>query len=424
MIYKKDKKGQELNLFRASIEKYLMPLLLVYLASSAWHKISTITEISLYLLFVLTAVTVARHKFTLFPHFSFDVILKVFLLWCLVTSVVSLKLDNSLHDWYKHLLVPLFILYLVAALCKTSARIQLVLRVVISSLGVLLLASMLYYYGAQHHPLSERMNVIRQTGMSINNVGIVAAIPFFAGIYFLNQAAGWRSRTGFLIIILIALTATFLSGTRWAIVGMVLPLPLIFYVLKKRVALFLVFMSLIIGYYSPVARVLTPGALTVRVENMERPAIWHLYGLVVADHPLTGLGFGMDNYTPKLYKEYIAKLPKTERFIRHSFYYSHNMFLDLAVRTGIPGMAIFSLLLLFVFRSLFLSVKRLALLRDRKLALTIMMCLLSVVIQALMTNIFLTRYYYILYLLIGLSAALELLLRRQEKEVYLAGSAQ
>ncbi len=422
MIYKKYKGRQGLNLFRASVEKYLMLLLLVYLASSAWHKISTITEISLYLLLVFTVVAVARHKFSLFPHFSFDIILKVFLLWCLITSVTSLNLDNSLHDWYKHLLVPLFILYLVAALCKTSERIQLVLRVVIVSLGVLLLMSMLYYYGLQHHPLNERMNVIRQTGMSINNVGIVAAIPFFAGIYFLNQATGWWGRTVSSIIILIALTATFLSGTRWAIVGMVLPLPLIFYVLKKRAALFLVFMGLLIGYCSPVARVLTPGALTTRVKQMERPAIWHLYGLVVADHPLTGLGFGMGNYTPKLYKEYIGKLPKKERFIRHSFYYSHNMFLDLAVRTGIPGVAIFGLLLLFVFRSLFLAVKRLALLRDRKLALTIMMCLVSVVIQALMTNIFLTRYYYILYLLIGLSAALELLSGRRGSKVYLAGA--
>ncbi len=410
-----------MNLFRSSVEKYLMPLVLVYLASSAWHKISTITEVSLYLLLILTTVAVTRNKLTLFPHFSFDALLKIFLLWCLITSVTSLNIDNSLHDWYKHLLVPLFILYLVAALCNTSERVQMMLRVVIISLTALLLISMLYYYGVQHHPLRERMNVIRQTGMSINNVGIVAAVPFFAGIYFLDQAEGWWGKTAFITIILIALTATFLSGTRWAIVGMVLPLPLVFYVLKKRVALFLVVIGLVVGYCSPVSQVLTPGALTVRVKEMERPAIWHLYGLVVIDHPLTGLGFGMGNYTPKLYKEYIAKLPAAERFIGHSFYYSHNMFLDLAVRTGIPGMAIFGLLLIFVFRSLFLSVKRLALLRDRKLALTIMMCLLSVVIQALMTNIFLTRYYYILYLLIGLTAAVELLRGRQE-EVYLSGA--
>ena len=409
-----------MNLFRVSAEKYLMPLLLVYLASSAWHKISTITEVSLYLLLIITAVAVIRNKFTLLPAFSFNALLKVFLFWCLITSVTSLNVDNSLHDWYKHLLVPLFILYLVAALCDTTKRIQMVLCVVIISLSVLLLLSMLYYYGVQHHSLSTRMNVIKQTGMSINNIGIVAAVPFFAGIYFLNQAEEWWGKAGFLIIILIALTATFLSGTRWAIVGMALPLPLIFFVLKKRSALFLIIIGLFIGYCSPVSRVLTPSALTVRVKEMERPAIWHLYGLVVADHPLTGLGFGMGNYTPQLYKEYIAKLPKAERFIRHSFYYSHNMFLDLAVRTGIPGMVIFGLLLIVAFRSLFLSIKRLALLRDRKLALTVMMCLLSVVIQALMTNIFLTRYYFILYLLIGLTAAVELLRRREEP--YLSGA--
>jgi len=159
---------------------------------------------------------------------------------------------------------------------------------------------------------------------------------------------------------------------------------------------------------------LTPKQLSLRIQSMERPAIWHLYSLVVVDYPLTGIGFGMENYTAELYQDYCKRLPEGTRYIGHSNYYTHNIFLDLAVRTGIPGVLLFAGGMLFMFRSLLGSAQDAHGATDRKMALTIMACLLSIIVQGLMTDIFLIRHYYILYFLIGLTAALELL-RCQEQ---------
>jgi O-antigen ligase len=78
-------------------------------------------------------------------------------------------------------------------------------------------------------------------------------------------------------------------------------------------------------------------------EKNDRPMIWYNYIQVVKDYPVTGIGFGMQTYTPGLLNSYAEKHYKMVKF-----YAPHNTFIDVAVRCGVPGLMLF-LYILFAF---------------------------------------------------------------------------
>jgi O-antigen ligase len=76
---------------------------------------------------------------------------------------------------------------------------------------------------------------------------------------------------------------------------------------------------------------------------------------MIKDHPVTGIGFGMDTYADRrLVKRYNAMLDQNSRLDERwlsSFYYPHSIYIDLAARLGIVGLLIFFYLVLSYFRA-------------------------------------------------------------------------
>ncbi len=71
---------------------------------------------------------------------------------------------------------------------------------------------------------------------------------------------------------------------------------------------------------------------------------------IIKDYPVFGIGFGMQTYDNKNFlMPYYQKIPveyRSERLIGHP----HNLFLDMAVRTGFLGLALLLYLLVNAFR--------------------------------------------------------------------------
>jgi O-antigen ligase len=121
-----------------------------------------------------------------------------------------------------------------------------------------------------------------------------------------------------------------------------MPLLVILFNRKRTLVLVSVIVGLLI-LTMPVKRVFT--SATSIVEN-DRPIIWYYYIQIIKDYPVTGIGFGMQTYTPELLNSYAKKESAPYKLVR--FYAPHNTFVDVTVRCGVPGLVLF-LYILFAF---------------------------------------------------------------------------
>ena len=101
----------------------------------------------------------------------------------------------------------------------------------------------------------------------------------------------------------------------------------------------------------PVRERLTPHAVIERIRIMDdRINAWYCFGEMVKDHPLTGIGFGMETYYDEsLLNKYNEKVPIKYRQAE-PLKAPHNLVVDIAVRLGLVGLGFFFYTLFEFFR--------------------------------------------------------------------------
>jgi O-antigen ligase len=107
--------------------------------------------------------------------------------------------------------------------------------------------------------------------------------------------------------------------------------------------IFFLFLSITI-FLMPIKSKLTPDELSIKIKGEAteyRVKIWRAFGEMIKDYPLTGIGFGMQTYYDEnLLNKYYARVPLAPRVKA-----PHNLFIDVAVRTGLVGLAFFCYIL-------------------------------------------------------------------------------
>jgi len=145
-------------------------------------------------------------------------------------------------------------------------------------------------------------------------------------------------RIFFLLSFLILGAATFLTQSRGAIIGLFTSI--IFLCLAEKKLLILVVLTVLVVLILPGLRERFSFSNLVRSERMQ---INRLTMEVIKEHPLTGIGFGMEIYGNKDLvdlKKLNSRLPapyQQEKIILSP----HNTILDVAARTGIIGGVLF-----------------------------------------------------------------------------------
>ena len=84
--------------------------------------------------------------------------------------------------------------------------------------------------------------------------------------------------------------------------------------------------------------------ITYKLNYEERKYIWHFYSNVIKDYPITGIGYSLEMWQyPDFWERYLNKLPKTpvSDALKTTKLDPHNMFISIAVHTGIIGFIIF-----------------------------------------------------------------------------------
>jgi O-antigen ligase len=312
----------------------------------------------------------------------------LFASWVFASLFFSINRENSFHDFFAYLMKDMALFFLVYTIFGSKKRFTLLTWLIIVSAGILSIGGMIYFYWILKMPFEERLG-LPEVGLGVNYIGYVTVLALsFSATHILH----FRTSLGTLITffsIAGATLATLFTVTKGTVLGFIPLLGILF--ARKRV---LVLVSVIVVLFilaMPVQQMFTK--LTPISKN-PRPMIWYNYIQIIKDYPVTGIGFGMQTYTPELLNPYAEKHYKMAEL-----WAPHNTFIDVAVRCGIPGLVLF-LYILFAFARTGLGLIRNS--RDpfiRKWALCLMAVFASYLIQGLFSDLLLgiqVKYFFII----------------------------
>lgn len=311
--------------------------LLVYTFINPYPHLSTIREVSYYLAVACYAVILFRSK-DLSP-FKTPLTLPValFTFWAFVGLFFTLDRAAGIHDFRRHLLdyILLFVCYL--TFLRDCGRVRLLLRVLVISLAISSCYELYFWYWKMGQPWNSRMLILNYAS-TVGAVGFMALYALLAAFYLwmVEQRLLWRN---ILVACMLPLLLT-VYGTQMRSILVAVPFVLLgmFWDYKKWLLILLVV-------------VLVPGGLLLKTKREHalshpdnaRLTLNYISMLVLKDHPLFGIGYGIDSFgkpevvDPEYYR---AQVPEK---IRSSVQTNiqHSLWMGIATRTGLPGLLLF-----------------------------------------------------------------------------------
>jgi O-antigen ligase len=312
----------------------------------------------------------------------------LFAVWVFVSLFFSMDKKNSFHDFFAYLMKDMALFFLVYNVFGSKRTFIHLTWLIIVSAGIFSFGGMIYFYWILKMPLEARLG-LPEVGLGVNYIGYVTVLAISFSV---THFPHYRTTLGSLVSFFSAAgatLATLFTVTKGTMLGF-MPLLVILFARKRVFVLVSVIVGLLI-LAMPVKRMFTT---TTTITENDRPMIWYNYIQIIRDYPVTGVGFGMQTYTPELLNSYAEKHYKMVQF-----YAPHNTFIDVAVRCGVPGF-VFFLYILFAFARTCVGIIRNS--RDpfiKQWALCLMVVVASFLIQGLFSDMLLgiqVKYFYIL----------------------------
>lgn len=308
---------------------------------------TTIKEACYYLAVSLVVVLFLFRKITFSFHTPLAFSGLLFVAWCFLGLFSAVNSANSIHDFYTHLLKYIFLYFIVVNFFDSTKKIFVLSWIIICSATSLFVWRLYYHYVTLGASIAERFGVC-STEVTTNLMGIIAVISISFSIHNIFQANRWPRKIFFSICLVPAFAAIFLTQTRGALLALFVSLMVLLSARKK----ILIGTVLLVGgilLVSPAG-----GRFTTDITDNPRIKQGLLVWEVVKDYPVNGIGFGMQTFAGNLdLQGYNAKL--SEKFQKQEILLNpHNMYTDITVRTGIPGIILFLGVMFSFFRMLWL----------------------------------------------------------------------
>ena len=339
----------------------LIPVLMgIYIFANPL-PLASLNEICYYLssAALITLLIFRKTDFTLLTPMTLPFAL--FSLWAVFGLLFALDLKNSIHDLRGLLLEFLIVFYLLVNFFPSKKHLEILSLLLIAGATVFSVGGWIQCYIIEGYPLTKRM------GFSFKEMhtGFIGYITIFAAVlavrhFHLSKSAVYKTLFGVCFLVNVAITI--LTQTRSSLIGLVAGLVILCFANKKNIALVLVLVALMF---------LMPG-MKDRIEKQGftkdiRSQMYRLSWEVIKDHPIVGIGFGIETYGNKnviSLEKYNNKLPPEYR--QHRMFNgqpiiissTHSTILDIAVRMGIVGLIFFFYILLTAAGMLWIIFKR------------------------------------------------------------------
>ena len=368
-----------------SILNFSIPLFMgIYLFANPL-PISAVNEFCFYLSVsaLILLLVFKKTSFSLRSPLTLPFIL--FFLWAVFGLFFTLDFQNTLHDLRGHLLNYLIIFYLLVNYFNSQKRLEILSMIVIIGATIFSVGAINQYYFIEGIPLSARLgNITFRGAMQTDLIGFTTTFASILALHLFHKKKPVTYKILFIACFLLTTTATLLTQSRGSLIGLCASFIILCFA-NKRNLIFVVLAALLIF--------LTPG-MSDRIKNQGftkdiRTKINRLTLEVIKDHPIAGIGFGMQIYGNKN----VLDLEKLNKQLPPEYQQNgaiiaapHNMIFDIAIRTGIVGLALFLYILI---TSLWMLWKTLSLKKDeyfRSWAICLFACFVSYMIPALFAD--------------------------------------
>jgi len=279
----------------------------------------------------------------------------LFVLWAVFGLFFALDLKNSVHDLRGHLLEHLVVFYVLVNFFSTRNKLEILSMILIAGATVFSIGGIIAFYIIEGFPLSERLGLTFKD-MYINYSGFITIFAAVLAVrhFYEHKKILYKALFGFCFLMNVA--ATLLTQSRGALIGLAAALMILCITNKKNMIVMLVFIVMMVSVPGIRTRLQTEG-----FTEALRVQIYRLTYEVIKDHPVVGVGFGMEIFSNKdlvPLEDYNRKLPPPYRQQGVIINSPHNLFLDVAVRTGVVGLILFMVILFAGIGMLWIIFKR------------------------------------------------------------------
>ena len=295
------------------------------------------TEITFYLSATFFLIAVVKRPTAISYNAPLLWPLLLFGAWSLVGLFFALDKPYSLHDYLTHYLKYMLLFVMVLNLIDSEPKISSLAWVIVTSASLFCLGALVYEYLGLGTSPTKRFG-LKLIETPTNLIGVVTLFAMILATRLYADEKRRSLRVALLGMVSPMLLVTVLTQTRSNFVAMFLAIPILFY-RKRKVLLVLFSLLLLVTFLSPVKnRLQVDGGIRHRI------SLFLLSTEVVKDYPIMGIGFGInsmadhDLISPSLYN---PRIPESYRLPDKHFNWPHNMFLNIAVRTGLVGLALY-----------------------------------------------------------------------------------
>jgi O-antigen ligase len=301
--------------------------------------LSSLSEICFYvsLSFLLVLLVFKKTDFALRSPLTLPFVL--FFSWAAFGLFFTLDFHNTLHDLRAHLLKYLIVFYLLVNYFNSQKKMEYLSRIVVASVAVFVIGGIIIFYFIEGNPFHVRFGQnfrAMYTGFMCFTTVFAATIS----LHHMGATSHKAMKVFYAFCFFLLCTATLLNQSRGALIGLFLAIAIMCLHRKNNAIILIVAVVILFSIPGPLDRIKERG-LTRDV----RPKMFRLSWEVIKDYPVFGVGYGGEIYrNPDLIdlKTYNKKLPKKYRQKPGRIVNStHNTFLDVAIRTGLVGLALF-----------------------------------------------------------------------------------
>jgi O-antigen ligase len=334
-------KGKTFKLLNLSV-----PVLMgIFIFLNPFPHTTAIREICYYGSVIITLTLICFKKVDFSFKSPLTLPFSLFVLWTFIGLFFALDQENSIHDYQTHLLKYIVFYYIVINYFNSRERLYYLSGLIMISAAIFSIGEIIYFYGLLGNALSTKL-VTGLPEVAVNWVGIIAVPAVIFSLYHIITANQLNIKIASLVCLLPTLILCFLTQARSAVLALLLSVIILCFKSKKILIACLGIVLILIAMTSIKDRFTKPDPSSVL-----RLGTYCITYEIIKDHPLMGIGFGMETYgngkfinleaykkrIPEKYKGYILKDP-------------HSMLFSIAVRTGLMGLALFLYILFVPFR--------------------------------------------------------------------------